>query len=108
VRTSFEEENHIYCHGIAFNYDSAYIRSALGRIPRWPGNATDPLRFVNRSGWSELGSLRRRTFLVFPFLSSPYCRIPLSQHPDFRGLTLFRASRISPFGTWLIIPLSLP
>lgn len=32
VRTFFEEESHIYCHGIAFNYDSAYIRSALGQI----------------------------------------------------------------------------
>jgi hypothetical protein len=32
VRTSYDEENHIYCHGIAFNYDSAYIRAALGQI----------------------------------------------------------------------------
>lgn len=32
VRSFFEEESHIYCHGIAFNYDSAYIRAALGQI----------------------------------------------------------------------------
>ena len=32
VRSFFEEESNIYCHGIAFNYDSAYIRAALGQI----------------------------------------------------------------------------
>lgn len=32
VRTFIDEESQIYCHGIAFNYDSDYIRAALGRI----------------------------------------------------------------------------
>jgi len=32
VRSFVEEESHIHCHGIAFNYESAYIREALGRI----------------------------------------------------------------------------
>lgn len=32
VRTFFEEESGIYCHGIAFHYDSEYIRTALGQI----------------------------------------------------------------------------
>lgn len=32
VRTFVDEESQIYCHGIAFNYDSAYIRAALGQI----------------------------------------------------------------------------
>lgn len=32
VRSFVDEEKHIYCHGIAFNYESAYIREALGRI----------------------------------------------------------------------------
>lgn len=32
VRTFVEEESHIFCHGIVFNYDSAYIRAALGQI----------------------------------------------------------------------------
>lgn len=34
VRTFAEEGKHIFCHGIAFNYESAYIREALGRIGR--------------------------------------------------------------------------
>jgi hypothetical protein len=32
VRTFVDEESQIYCHGIAFNYDSDYIRAALGQI----------------------------------------------------------------------------
>lgn len=32
VRTFIDVESHIYCHGIAFNYDSDYIRAALGQI----------------------------------------------------------------------------
>lgn len=32
VRTFFEEESQIYCHGIAFNYESPYVREALNRI----------------------------------------------------------------------------
>lgn len=32
VRSFFEEESHIHCHGIAFNYESAYIHEALARI----------------------------------------------------------------------------
>jgi hypothetical protein len=32
VRTYVDEESQIYCHGIAFNYDSDYIRAALGQI----------------------------------------------------------------------------
>lgn len=32
VRSFFEEENHTYCHGIAFDYESSYVREALGRI----------------------------------------------------------------------------
>lgn len=32
VRSFIDEEKNIFCHGIAFNYESAYIREALGRI----------------------------------------------------------------------------
>lgn len=32
VRAFYEEESHIYCHGIAFKYESAYIRDALSGL----------------------------------------------------------------------------
>jgi hypothetical protein len=41
VRTFFEEESNIHCHGIAFNYESAYVREALARIAG-PGNLPLP------------------------------------------------------------------